>query len=210
MMMIFPLLAILFLTILYPYFLQKHKKNEPFHPPPGPKGIPFIGNLLQFETSKPHVYLAELSKIYGPILTLRFGRVPVVVVQSAKLAKEVLQIQDRNFCNRPLMVGMQRLSYNGLDIAFAPYNEYYREIRKISVVHLFSSKRVESFAQIREEEVSRMIKKITSLSCSSKIVNLSELLMVFACSNICRIAFGKRYVLPTPFLFVTFDIINVI
>uniref|UniRef100_A0A803LKA1 Cytochrome P450 n=1 Tax=Chenopodium quinoa TaxID=63459 RepID=A0A803LKA1_CHEQI len=169
-------------------------KNEPLlHPPPGPKGIPFIGNLHQFDASKPHVYLAELAKTYGPIISLRFGRVSVVAVHSAKLAKEVLQTQDLNFCSRPPLVSMQRLSYNGLDMAFAPYNEYLREIRKISIVHLLSSKRVESFASIRQEEVSRVMKKISSLSSASKIVTLSELLMGFSASNICRIAFGKRY-----------------
>ncbi|KAL2892861.1 Cytochrome P450 83B1 [Bienertia sinuspersici] len=87
---------------------------------------------------------------------------------------------------------MQKLSYNGLDIAFTPYNEYFREIKKISVVHLLSSKRVESFAHIGQQEVLRMIKKINDLS-ASKVVNLSEILMSFASSNICRIAFGKRY-----------------
>ncbi|XP_021759644.1 cytochrome P450 83B1-like [Chenopodium quinoa] len=192
MLLIFPLLATLFLTIIY--FLRKNpRKNESFHPPTGPKGIPFIGNLHQYNPSNPHIYFANLAKIYGPILSLRFGRVPVVVVQSAKLAKEVLQTQDLNFCSRPPIGGMKRLSYNGLDIAFTPYNEYFKKIKKISVVHLLSSKRVESFAPIRQEEVSMMMHKISSLSSASKPVNLSELLMSFTSSNICRIAFGKRY-----------------
>ncbi|KAL2925856.1 Cytochrome P450 83B1 [Bienertia sinuspersici] len=88
---------------------------------------------------------------------------------------------------------MQKLSYNGLDIAFTPYNEYFREIKKISVVHLLNSKRVESFAHIGQEEVLRMMNKISDISSASKVVNLSEVLMSFASSNICRIAFGKRY-----------------
>lgn len=91
------------------------------------------------------------------------------------------------------MVAQQRLSYNGLDVAFSPCNEYFREIRKICVVHLFSSKRVQSSAPIRREEVSRMIQKISSLSSDSKVVNLSDLLMVLTSSITCRVAFGKRY-----------------
>ncbi|XP_021759826.1 cytochrome P450 83B1-like isoform X3 [Chenopodium quinoa] len=91
------------------------------------------------------------------------------------------------------MVGIQRLSYNGLDIAFAPYNEYQIKIKKISIVHLLSSKRVQSFAPIRQEEVSRMIEKISSLSEASEIVNLTEFLANFARLNVCRTAFGKRY-----------------
>ncbi|XP_021851135.2 6,7,8-trihydroxycoumarin synthase [Spinacia oleracea] len=192
LLIIIPFLAILSFVVIS-FLLLNPKKNEPFHPPPGPKGIPIIGNLHQFDTSNPHVYFANLAKTHGPILSIRLGSIPVVVVQSAKLAKEVLQTQDLNFCSRPPLVGIQKLSYNGLDIAFAPYGEYFREAKKISVVHLFNSKRVDSMAPIRQEEVSRMIKKISSLSSSSEIVNLSELLMSFSSSNICRVAFGKRY-----------------
>ncbi|XP_057524114.1 5-OH-xanthotoxin synthase-like [Amaranthus tricolor] len=193
MLLALPIFA-LFLTLVVLFLHLNPRKNVSLHhPPPGPKGFPFIGNLHQFDPSKPHVYFANLAKTYGPILSLRFGHVPIVVVQSAKLAKEILQTQDLNFCSRPLMMGMQKLSYNGLDIAFAPYGEYFREVKKLSVVYLLSSRRVESFAHIRQEEVLRMIQKISSLSRSSQIVNLTELLMSFARSNICRTAFGKRY-----------------
>uniref|UniRef100_A0A803ND80 Cytochrome P450 n=1 Tax=Chenopodium quinoa TaxID=63459 RepID=A0A803ND80_CHEQI len=157
-------------------------------------GLPIIGNLHQFDPSKPHIYFAKLAKIYGPILTTRFGTTPAVVVQSAKTAKEVLHTQDLNFCYRPSMIATQRLSYKGLDLAFAQSYGYFREIKKICVVHLLSSKRVESFTPIRQEEVLRMVNKIsTQISSGLETVNLSELLMSFASSNICRIAFGKRY-----------------
>ncbi|XP_021729909.1 cytochrome P450 83B1-like isoform X1 [Chenopodium quinoa] len=188
------LLLIFLATISLIFLLQKRRKNESFNPPPGPKGLPIIGNLHQFDPSKPHIYFAKLAKIYGPILTTRFGTTPAVVVQSAKTAKEVLHTQDLNFCYRPSMIATQRLSYKGLDLAFAQSYGYFREIKKICVVHLLSSKRVESFTPIRQEEVLRMVNKIsTQISSGLETVNLSELLMSFASSNICRIAFGKRY-----------------
>ncbi|XP_021729910.1 cytochrome P450 83B1-like isoform X2 [Chenopodium quinoa] len=187
------LLLIFLATISLIFLLQKRRKNESFNPPPGPKGLPIIGNLHQFDPSKPHIYFAKLAKIYGPILTTRFGTTPAVVVQSAKTAKEVLHTQDLNFCYRPSMIATQRLSYKGLDLAFAQSYGYFREIKKICVVHLLSSKRVESFTPIRQEEVLRMVNKIsTQISSGLETVNLSELLMSFASSNICRIAFGKR------------------
>lgn len=186
------ILLFLFLVPLFIILVQKLRKNEAFHLPPGPKGLPIIGNLHQFDPSKPQIYFAKLANTYGPIFTLRFGSTPVVVVQSAKTAKEVLHTQDLNFCYRPYMLATQRLSYKGLDLAFAHSLDYFREIKKICVVHLLSSKRVESFAPIRHDEVLRMISKISTLSSASEIINLSELLMSFASSNICRTAFGKR------------------
>ncbi|XP_074273381.1 cytochrome P450 83B1-like [Silene latifolia] len=185
------LLLIIFLlslvaTLSYKYLL----KNEAFNPPPGPKKLPFIGNLHHLDLISPHICLAKLAKTYGPVLSLQFGSIPVVVVQSAELAKEVLQTQDLNFCTRPPMFGPRKLSYDGLDIAISPYNDYFREMKKLSVVHLLNTKRVQSFAPIRQQEILRLLNKISSLST---IVNLNELVMSFSCSNICRMAFGNRY-----------------
>lgn len=189
------LLFILFIASISLIFLYlKTRKPGPFRPPPGPEGLPIIGNLHQFDSLNPHLYFTNLSKIYGPIFSFRLGNRSIVVVQSAKTAKEVLHTQDKNFCNRLMLSGGKRLSYNGLDVVFSSYGEYYREIKKIFVVHLLSSKRVQSFAPIREEEVSRIIQRISCISSENKVVNLSELLVNYASSSICRIAFGKRYV----------------
>ncbi|KAH1266466.1 Cytochrome P450 83B1 [Glycine max] len=101
------------------------------------------------------------SKKYGPIFSLQLGLRPAIVVSSPKLAKEVLKKHDLEFSGRPKLLGQQKLSYNGSGIAFSSYNEYWIEIRKICVVHIFSSKRVSSFSSIREFEVKQMIKKIS-------------------------------------------------
>ncbi|CAK9178442.1 unnamed protein product, partial [Ilex paraguariensis] len=161
--------------------------------PPGPSGLPFLGNLHQMDSSAPHQYLSQLSKKYGPLMSLRLGSVPTIVVSSARLAKEVMKTHDLAFCSRPSLFGQQKLSYNGIDVAFSPYNGYWREMRKICTLYLFSPKRVQSFHPIREDEVARMIKKICEQASSSKLTNLSETLMSLTNAIICRVAFGKRY-----------------
>ncbi|KAM3327258.1 hypothetical protein P3S67_002384 [Capsicum chacoense] len=77
----------------------------------------------------------------------------MVVVSSAKLAKEILKTQDLAFCSRASIPGQQKLSYNGQDVVFSPYNDYWRELQKICVLHVLSLKKVQSFSPIREDEV---------------------------------------------------------
>lgn len=186
------LLLLLVIPLLF-FLIRKHRKNGLIlPPPPGPSGLPFIGNLHQLDTSALHHHLWLLSKKYGPLMTLKLGFVPTLVVSSAKMAKEVLKTNDLEFSSRPNFLSQQRLSYNGFDLTFAPYGDYWREMRKICVLHLFGPNRVQSFSSIREEEVSRMIKTISN-SASDSITNLSELLLSLTSSIICRIAFGKRY-----------------
>ncbi|XP_059667622.1 cytochrome P450 71A1-like [Cornus florida] len=194
-LMMMALLLIFLLTLSLLCFLhQKHRNKHGANLlPPGPPGLPFIGNIHQLNNSAPHQYLWQLSKKYGPLVTLQLGFVPSLVVSSAKMAKEVLKTHDLEFASRPSLLGLRKLSYNCLDVVCAPFSEYWREMRKICVLHLLNSKRVDSFCYIREDEVSRMIKKISKFASASKLTNLSEILLSLTSAMICRIAFGKRY-----------------
>ncbi|QCE03035.1 cytochrome P450 [Vigna unguiculata] len=81
----------------------------------------------------------------------------------------------------------------GSEVAFSSYSEHWREIRIICVVHLLSSKRVSTFSYIRKFEVKQRIEKICGHASSSGVTNLSELLLSFASTMVCRIGFGRRY-----------------
>ncbi|KAK8527669.1 hypothetical protein V6N12_054874 [Hibiscus sabdariffa] len=144
-----------------------------------------------FDKSNPHIFFWKLSQKYGSLLYLRFGFKPTLVVSSAKLATEVLKTHDLDFCSRPEQRATRRLSYNSIDVVFSPYNNYWREMRKLCVVHLFS--RAQQFRPIREDEVARLMDKICQLSSDSKPVNMSEELTCLSSTIVCRVGFGKRY-----------------
>ncbi|KAK9066628.1 hypothetical protein SSX86_013951 [Deinandra increscens subsp. villosa] len=188
---LFLLLSLPILSLLY--LLPKIIKNKSRFNPPGPLGLPFIGNLHQIDQSSLHISLWQLSKSYGPIISLRFGFIPTIVVSSATLAKEVMKTQDTIFCSRPPMIGNQKLSYDGLDVAFSPYNEKWREMRKIFAIHLISRNMIQSSRYIREDEVSRAMDKIKALALSSKNVNFSEIAKSVTSTIMMRVSFGKRY-----------------
>ncbi|KAM7514083.1 hypothetical protein LguiA_003666 [Lonicera macranthoides] len=184
---------LLALPLFFLFLISRVRKNGAKPPPPGPRGLPFIGNLHQLDNSFLQRQLWKLSEKYGPLMSLRLGSLPTVIVSSAKMAKEIMKTHDLVFCSRPALLGQQKLSYNGVDVALSPYNDYWREMKKIVVLHLFTSKRVQSFRPIREDEVSRMIKKVSELAVSSKLVNLSEILVSLTSTIICRVAFSKRF-----------------
>ncbi|KAL5133073.1 Cytochrome P450 71A9 [Glycine soja] len=142
-LMLLPLVLCLALPVLFMFFIQNLSTliKKPPHPP-GPKGLPIIGNLHQLDNSILCLQLWQLSKKYDLLFSLQLGLRPAIVISSPKLAKKVLKNHDLEFCGRPKLLAQQKLSYNGSDIVFSPYNEYWREIRKVSVVHIFSSKRV--------------------------------------------------------------------
>ncbi|XP_042475265.1 cytochrome P450 71B10-like [Macadamia integrifolia] len=185
--LLIPLVALLPLILIL-----KSKQVRRTNLPPGPSKLPIIGNLHQLG-ELPFRSLRELSKEYGPIMQLQLGRMPTLVVSSAELASEILKSHDLESCSRPDLKGTRRLSYNFLDIAFGPYTEYWREMRKLTVLELFSVKRVQSFRFIREEEVSEMMSLISKSSSSATPINLNEMFFNLTDEIICRVAFGRSY-----------------
>ncbi|KAL4291442.1 hypothetical protein GQ457_14G020680 [Hibiscus cannabinus] len=185
------MLLILIFLLPLPFFLFLLSKHGNL--PPSPPALPLIGHLHMqlFDNSSPHIFLWKLSQKYGSLLYLRFGCKPTIVVSSAEMAKEVMKTRDLDFCGRPDNRASRRLSYNGLDLAFAPYDGYWREMRKLCVVNLFG--RVQQFRPIREDEVGRLMEKICQLSADSKPVNISEATTCLSSTIICRVGFGKRY-----------------
>ncbi|OIW18225.1 hypothetical protein TanjilG_00338 [Lupinus angustifolius] len=138
----------------------------------------------------PHHRLRDLAAKYGPIMHLKLGEVSNIVVTSPEIAYEVMKTHDINFANRPECLFAKLFAYNATDIEFSPYGEYWRQLRKICTIELLSSKRVQSFRSIREEEMSKMVKTISESEGS--IVNLSEMITLTTYGIMARVAIGKR------------------
>ncbi|MQL81103.1 hypothetical protein Taro_013550, partial [Colocasia esculenta] len=184
-------IAVLFFFILLStVLLRRLSGGSSSSSPPSPPRIPIIGNLHQLG-SLPHQSLAALSREYGPLMLLQLGRVPTLVVSSKEMAEEVLKAQDLVFASRPHSKTVAGIVPGGRPLAFAPYGEYWRQARKIAVVHLLSSHRVQELRPAREAEVARLVRKISELSSSpGSAVDVSRTLSSFTCSFIFRAALG--------------------
>lgn len=158
--------------------------------PPGPWKLPLIGNMHLLFGSLPHHRLKDLAMKYGPIMHLKLGEVSHIVFSSPETAKEVLRNYDINFAQRPKLVGAGVIAYNYSDIAFSPYGDYWRYLRKICATELLSARRVKSFQSVREEEVANLISSISSKARSP--VNMTELLFALTNTITARTAFGGR------------------
>ncbi|KAM0877978.1 hypothetical protein ACQ4PT_035163 [Festuca glaucescens] len=147
--------------------------------PPGPWQLPLVGSLHHILLSRhgalPHRALRELSGRHGPLMLLRFGAVPTLVVSSAEAAQEVLNTHDAAFASRHLTPTLAIFSRGGEDILFSPYSDLWRQLRKICVLELLSARRVQSFRHIREDEAAALLRSVADDRCPRRDEFLREL-----------------------------------
>ncbi|KAL6642598.1 hypothetical protein ACP70R_020779 [Stipagrostis hirtigluma subsp. patula] len=144
-----PLLSVLFLAAAR---WRRSGRRRRLRLPPGPASLPVLGHVHLMVGALPHRSLSELARRHGAVMMLRLGAVPAVVVSSAEAAREVLRTHDADCCSRPATPGPRRMSYNHRDVAFAPYSEYWREMRKLFVIELLSMRQVQATWYAREAQ----------------------------------------------------------
>ena len=157
-------LAILgLLALVLNFGVRKTKKNAP----PGPSGAwPIIGHLhlLQGKDPVAHI-LGAMADKYGPIFSLQLGSGRAIVVSGWEIAKECFTTNDKTFASRPSMAIAKYLFYENVGFSLAPYGPYWREVRKMVTLTLFTNHRLEKLKHIRATEVDRSVKDL-HLKCS--------------------------------------------
>ncbi|KAJ0547394.1 putative premnaspirodiene oxygenase [Helianthus annuus] len=102
-----------------------------------------------------------------------------------------MKANDLSFANRPKLLSAEIVGYNYTDIAFSPYGEYWRQMRKICILELLGAKKVRSFESIRDQESWRLVECMAN---EGKVtVNLTK--KIYATINVIatRVAVGSRY-----------------
>ncbi|KAJ1294854.1 hypothetical protein BS78_01G178400 [Paspalum vaginatum] len=158
--------------------------------PPGPKPLPIIGNMMMMDQLT-HRGLAALAEQYGGLLHLRLGRLHAFAVSTPEYAREVLQAQDGAFSNRPATIAIAYLTYDRADMAFAHYGPFWRQMRKLCVMKLFSRRRAETWVAVRDESAA-LVRAVASAGAGGEAVNLGELIFNLTKNVIFRAAFGTR------------------
>uniref|UniRef100_A0A0A8YQR0 flavonoid 3'-monooxygenase n=1 Tax=Arundo donax TaxID=35708 RepID=A0A0A8YQR0_ARUDO len=161
--------------------------------PPGPRGWPVLGNLPQLG-GKTHQTLHEMTRVYGPLLRLRFGSSNVVVAGSAAVAEQFLRAHDANFSCRPPNSGGEHMAYNYQDVVFAPYGPRWRAMRKVCAVNLFSARALDDLRAVREREAALMVRSLVgqASSAAEPAVALGKAVNVCTTNALSRAAVGRR------------------
>uniref|UniRef100_A0A1D1XIA2 Cytochrome P450 93A1 n=1 Tax=Anthurium amnicola TaxID=1678845 RepID=A0A1D1XIA2_9ARAE len=166
------------------------RRKRGLRPPPGPRPWPVIGSL-HLIGALPHRSIHELSRRYGPIMQLYLGSQRVVVGSSVEIAKEFLKTHDVVFADRPRTAAGKYTTYNYSDITWSPYGPYWRQARKMCLMELFSTKRLDSYEYIRVEELRGVLRRLHAGGGAT--VDLKDCLSTLSLNVISRMVLGRSY-----------------
>ncbi|MCD7464888.1 hypothetical protein HAX54_000158 [Datura stramonium] len=141
--------------------------------PPGPLSWPIIGNIHLLGT-KPHVSLANLAKIYGPIMSLKLGQITTVVISSSTIAKQVLKNQDQSFSTRFIPNALQAHNHYQFSVAWLPVCPQWRTLRRILNTNIFSSNRLDANQHLRSKKVKELIDYCAKCSQQGEAVDVGQ------------------------------------
>ncbi|CAN1220914.1 Cytochrome P450 71D10 [Linum grandiflorum] len=140
-------------------------------------------------------FIAFLKSLKSPIITIAQGRVPpgppkLPVIGNLHQLKSPPHRSLAELASKhgPIM----RLQLGLLDIGFAPYGPYWRQLRKICKSDLLSSGRVGSFRKIREDEATKLVREIAEEAQGNEGVNLSKKLSGMTYGIALSSAFGRN------------------
>ncbi|KAG8580002.1 hypothetical protein GDO81_007074 [Engystomops pustulosus] len=93
------LLSIIFLILVKSFYESKKHNRTQF--PPGPRSLPFFGNMFSIDMKKPYKSFQKFAEKYGSVFTLRIGAQEMVVLSGYETVKDALVNYAEEFSGRP-------------------------------------------------------------------------------------------------------------
>ncbi|KAJ9139920.1 hypothetical protein P3X46_030612 [Hevea brasiliensis] len=186
------LLLVLFIFIIIMHFSSPSSKRQPL--PPGPKAWPIVGNFLHIG-KMPHISMTHYAKAYGPLISLRLGTRVLIVGSSPMAAAEILKTNDRLLSARcvPKASPYQSQVLDRIALVWAPHcTDGWKSLRALCRTELFSAKKIELQASLREKQVAQMVKFLETRQ--GKVVNIGEVVFTTVFNTLSNLLFSKDFI----------------
>ncbi|KAG5644939.1 hypothetical protein DXG03_007404 [Asterophora parasitica] len=149
--------AFLFVFILNS-LLRRAKQTIPL--PPGPKGLPLIGNVLDMPSEKEWLTFAKWGEQFGDICSVTVLGQPFIILNSAKAAYEMLDKKSPIYSDRPvLQMGGELIGWRNT-LVLLPYGDRFRRFRRLFHGVIGSRANLKKFSHVEEFEAHRFLRRV--------------------------------------------------
>ncbi|XP_074574277.1 cytochrome P450 78A5-like [Curcuma longa] len=155
---------------------------------PGPPGVA----VSAFSGASAHRELLSLSRSFKAtdLMAFSVGFTRFVVSSHPDTAKEILY--SSAFADRPVKESAYELLFHRA-MGFAPFGDYWRNLRRISSTYLFSPRRIASLGEQRRAIGNKMVSDVRALMRKHGEVEMRQVLHFASLNNVMMSVFGKSY-----------------
>ncbi|KAJ3511792.1 hypothetical protein NLJ89_g3892 [Agrocybe chaxingu] len=127
--------------------------------PLGPKRLPVIGNAHQVPTESPWRAFSEWGKKYGDIMHIDIVGKPIVIINSEKIARDLLVKRAAIYSDRPHFVMAGELVGYSAPFAMQSYNDNWRRQRRL-ISHDFAQNNTPRYHGLQEKEARILVRNV--------------------------------------------------
>ncbi|KAH7888967.1 cytochrome P450 [Phlebopus sp. FC_14] len=133
----------------------KNKKSSPYPLPPGPPALPIVGNIRGVNADAPWLTYMDWGKSYGDLIYARFFHQDIIIINSERVARDLLDDRSSNYSDRPFLI-TNKLFGCDFNTIFMTYGDRWR--RQRSFFHQsFKADAVSRFKPIQQEKAHQLL-----------------------------------------------------
>ncbi|TFK29092.1 cytochrome P450 [Coprinopsis marcescibilis] len=176
-------LPVLLLVACYFY---RNSRPQRHHLPPGPKSLPFIGNVLQMPTSDQPNAFRSWANEYGDLVYVQnFGQ-PLVILGSLQVARDLLDKRSSIYSDRPRFVLFSELMGWHSASTHVRYGPRFRKHRRF-MNQMFNSRAISAFRPLQHKETLIFLESLLT-SPDSFVKHFRR----YAAATILKITYGHQ------------------
>ncbi|KAI0632677.1 cytochrome P450 [Trametes polyzona] len=127
--------------------------------PPGPKGVPFLGNIHQLPPRYPERTFARWAQEYGSdLIYVKLLRKSNIVINSIEAARDLLDKRSGKYSDRPSMLLHSDFISQGAALVTIPYGERFRRHRKWMYDGVGNKEKLRSYQEYQRREVNALLR----------------------------------------------------
>ena len=156
---LFSLSGLLFVLIaLVPLILKYQKKNGKPALPPGPKGLPLVGNIFDFPVpgKAPFTHWIKHKDTFGPISSVTVMGQVLILLHDQEAANIIMGKKTQKTSSRPTLNFANICGYENY-ITSHKYDDKYRMHRKMIKQNIGSKGLVSQFESVQASETLQFV-----------------------------------------------------